>query len=263
MENFSAMNNQYIQRYKTVHEFHAAGYSIRYIAKTLKMSRNTVRMYIYGDFKSLCQKKIQSIMHKYHDFIVKSLQAGMSRGDVYNNVLAKGYTGKRTAAYDYMNKIIEYYDIDISIYKSSSAESIQKRKSMQKYDYVTRSELFKLLWFNADIPVNHKNYIFNMYPQLYELNICIKEFRVIFNNRQMPLLSLFIEKYKTSDISALSVFASGMEKDIEAIENAVSSNYSNGFVEGTISKLKMIKRVMYGRCHRELLAAKMMYADTG
>ena len=102
-----------------------------------------------------------------------------------------------------------------------------------------------------------------MYPQLYELNICIKEFRMIFNDRQMPLLSLFIEKYKTSNINALSVFASGMEKDIEAIENAVSSNYSNGFVEGTISKLKMMKRVMYGRCRRELLAAKMMYADTG
>ena len=57
----------------------------------------------------------------------------------------------------------------------------------------------------------------------------------------------------------LSVFARGMENDIEAVENAVSSNLSNGFVEGTISKLKMTKRVMYGRCSRELLAAKLMY----
>jgi predicted transcriptional regulator len=255
------MNNQYIQRFKSIHEFHAAGYSIRYIAKTLKMSRNTVRTYIHGDFESLCQKKIQSIMHTYHDYIVKSLQAGMSRSDVYNSVIAKGYTGKRTAAYDYMNKIIEYYDIDISVYKSSSAEAIQKRKGMQKYDYVTRAELFKALWFNADIPANHKNYIFNKYPQLFELNICIKEFRQIFNERQMPLLFLFIEKYKTSNINALSTFATGMEKDNEAIENAIGSNLSNGFVEGTISKLKMIKRVMYGRCRLELLAAKMMYAN--
>ena len=263
MDNFSEINNQYVQRYKSIHEFHSAGYSIRYIAKTLKMSRNTVRMYIHGNYESLCQKKIRSIMHTYHDYIVKSLQAGMSRSDVYNSVILKGYTGKRTAAYDYMNKIVEYYNIDISVYKSSSAETIQKRKSIQKYDYVTRAELFKALWFNADIPTNHKNYIYNRYPQLYELNICIKEFRQIFNDRQMPLLSLFIEKYKASDIKALSVFASGMEKDIVAIENAVGSNLSNGFVEGTISKLKMIKRVMYGRCRRELLAAKMMYAGTG
>ena len=33
---------------------------------------------------------------------------------------------------------------------------------------------------------------------------------------------------------------------------------SNGFVEGTNSKLKMIKRTMYGRCGKELLTAKLI-----
>ena len=77
----------------------------------------------------------------------------------------------------------------------------------------------------------------------------------------MPSLYLFIEKYKNSGIKALASFAAGLEKDIEAVENAVSSDLSSGFVEGTINKLKTVKRMMYGRCHRELLAAKMMYYD--
>ncbi|NFB73608.1 transposase, partial [Clostridium butyricum] len=38
---------------------------------------------------------------------------------------------------------------------------------------------------------------------------------------------------------------------------------SNGFVEGTNSKLKMIKRTMYGRCSKKLLAAKLMLAPNG
>ena len=46
--------------------------------------------------------------------------------------------------------------------------------------------------------------------------------------------------------------------ELEAVENAVSSPLSNGFVEGTNSKLKMVKRTMYGRCSRQLLAAKLM-----
>lgn len=33
----------------------------------------------------------------------------------------------------------------------------------------------------------------------------------------------------------------------------------NGFVEGTNSRLKMIKRTMYGRCGRQLLEAKLRY----
>ena len=43
------------------------------------------------------------------------------------------------------------------------------------------------------------------------------------------------------------------------IENSVASPLSNGFVEGTNNKLKMVKRTMYGRCSRQLLEAKLMY----
>lgn len=56
----------------------------------------------------------------------------------------------------------------------------------------------------------------------------------------MPYLYLFIEKYKNSDLKELSRFTSGLEKDLSAVENAVASPLSNGFVEGTNSKLKMI-----------------------
>lgn len=54
-------------------------------------------------------------------------------------------------------------------------------------------------------------------------------------------------------------FAKGLEKDMDAVENAVAYEYSNGFVEGTNSRLKMIKRTMYGKCNRELLEAKLCY----
>ena len=56
----------------------------------------------------------------------------------------------------------------------------------------------------------------------------------------------------------LSRLASGLEKDLSAVENAIASPLSNGFVEGTNSKLKMIKRTMYGRCGKELLTAKLI-----
>lgn len=46
---------------------------------------------------------------------------------------------------------------------------------------------------------------------------------------------------------------------MDAVENAVAYDYSNGFVEGTNSRLKMIKRTMYGRCRKQLLEAKLRY----
>lgn len=46
-------------------------------------------------------------------------------------------------------------------------------------------------------------------------------------------------------IKPLANFVTGWENDLEAVENAVSSPLSNGFVERTNSKLKMVKRTMY------------------
>ena len=62
---------------------------------------------------------------------------------------------------------------------------------------------------------------------------------------------------------ALASFAKGLGKEIEAVVNAVSSDLSNGFVEGTVNKLKTAKRAMYGRCHLKLLSAKLIYAPSG
>ena len=75
----------------------------------------------------------------------------------------------------------------------------------------------------------------------------------------MPFLYLFIDRYKYSSLKELASFASGLEKDISAVEYAVASDLSNAFVEGTNNKVKMVKRTMYGRCSKKLLAAKLMY----
>ena len=84
------------------------------------------------------------------------------------------------------------------------------------------------------------------------------EWRQIFRTGYQSLLYSFLDKYLTSEIKQIAGFIGGLIKDLEAVENAVSSPLSNGFVEGTNNKLKMIKRTMYGRCSRQLLAAKLM-----
>lgn len=68
-----------------------------------------------------------------------------------------------------------------------------------------------------------------------------------------------LEKYCKSEINALRSFVNGLKRDIDAVENAVAYNYGNGFAEGTNSRLKMIKRTMYGMGSKQLLEAKLRY----
>ena len=126
-------------------------------------------------------------------------------------------------------------------------------------DYITREGVFRYMWMNTELSDNHKEYIYEKYPNIWELQCCIREFRNIFKNHNVPMLYLFVEKYSKSLLKPLRSFAEGLKRDIDAVENAVAYDYSNGFVEGTNSRLKMIKRTMYGRCGRQLLEAKLRY----
>ena len=115
------------------------------------------------------------------------------------------------------------------------------------------------MWMNTKLTKEHKEYICRQYPQVSQSCCCIKHFQEIFSKHNVPMLYLFIERYKNSNIKAIKSFAKGLERDIDAVENAVAYDYSNGFVEETNSRLKMIKRTMYSRCRRKLLEAKLRY----
>lgn len=229
----------------------------------LHCSSATVIKYRHGDYESLCRKNFRSGMEQFYDYIIKELSAGTSRKDVYRGVKGKGYKGGQSAAYDYMNRIVKRLHLEIAMYKSSTPEAIQKKKVLEKYDHLTRNEIVRFLWLDAELAETHKKYVIEKYPQIGELKNCIREFREIYEKKSMPLLYLFIEKYKRSEIKTITRFANGLEKDLEAVENSVASCLSNGFVEGTNSKLKMIKRTMYGRCGIGLLSAKLMYEKSG
>lgn len=263
MDNSPEFDEKKVKLYHEIQEYVSAGYSQRQIMAELHCSSATVIKYRHGDYESLCRKNFRSGMEQFYDYIIKELSAGTSRKDVYRSVKEKGYKGGQSAAYDYMNKIVKRLHLEIAIYKSSTPEAIRKKKMLEKYDHLTRNEIIRFLWLDAELAETHKKYMIEKYPQIGELKNCIREFREIYEKKNMPLLYLFIEKYKRSGLKTITRFANGLEKDLEAVENSVASCLSNGFVEGTNNKLKMIKRTMYGRCGIELLSAKLMYEKGG
>ena len=59
-------------------------------------------------------------------------------------------------------------------------------------------------------------------------------------------------------IDELSSFTNGIRRDIAAVKNAISFDYNNGLAEGSVNKLKVVKRIMYGRNSFELLKGKLL-----
>ena len=60
--------------------------------------------------------------------------------------------------------------------------------------------------------------------------------------------------------SLIASFAAGISKDISAVRAALTQPWSNGQTEGQITKLKLVKRQMYGRAKIDLLQARLIGA---
>lgn len=268
VDNLSDFSEKRYQMISQIQKFLKEGCSYREIAKRMGVGRNTIAKYREGDPKELSRYGIrQSKLDPFHDFIIQCLNSGWSKSKTVKAIYEKGYSGSTSNAFEHLCKIEqkEKKSFEPQPYVRTMTECLKYRTGSigKEKDYITREGVFRHMWLNTELPFEHKKYIYNKYSNVLELHCCIKEFRNIFKKRSVPLLYLFVEKYCKSKIKALKSFAEGLKRDIDAVENAVAYDYSNGFVEGTNSRLKMIKRTMYGRSGKQLLEAKLRYMGIG
>ena len=63
-----------------------------------------------------------------------------------------------------------------------------------------------------------------------------------------------------ADETLLAGFADSLRKDYEAVSAALRLSWTTGPVEGQINRLKMIKRMMFGRANLDLLRHRVLAA---
>ena len=70
----------------------------------------------------------------------------------------------------------------------------------------------------------------------------------------------WIDEAQASTIPELKGFATKLRQDQDAVVAALALPYSQGQTEGFITKLKLLKRSMYGRAKLDLLRGRILYA---
>jgi len=94
-------------------------------------------------------------------------------------------------------------------------------------------------------------------PLLGEAQEIIAAFQAMIRGKSLADLEPWLEPARQSLVAS---FASGVIKDQAAVSAAITSPWSNGQTEGQITKLKLIKRQMYGRGKLDLLQARVIGA---
>jgi transposase len=92
---------------------------------------------------------------------------------------------------------------------------------------------------------------------LIEARAVINAFHAMIRKRAGEQLTPWIERAQSSLVTS---FANGVANDKGVIGAAIASHWSNGRTEGQITKLKLVKRQMYGRAKIDLLEARLIGA---
>ena len=93
---------------------------------------------------------------------------------------------------------------------------------------------------------------------LYRL---LQAFLQMIRERHAEHLDAWIKEARSSRIKELLSFVAGIERDYEAVKAGLTLKWSQGPVEGTVNKLKVHKRLMYGRAGFPLLRQKMLHCS--
>jgi transposase len=71
-------------------------------------------------------------------------------------------------------------------------------------------------------------------------------------------LDTWLAAAEPDDQPELHSFVTGIRNDKEAVINGLTLHYSSGRVEGTVNKIKTVKRQMYSRAGFSLLRKRIM-----
>nr|WP_275051673.1 ISL3 family transposase [Clostridium manihotivorum] len=235
-----------------VRNLHKQGYGIREISRETGISRQTVRRYldsnacaVHGTFG--ISKK--SPLSPFHSIIDDLLTKGYTFRIIEEHLRLNGYTGSASA---------------IRMYSTRKRRLIKQviDSNYLKYELIDRKYLIKLLYKPLDkvkaISIEQLEVIGKEYPILSKIYLLVDSFKKILFSKKPNALDTWLEDAKKLNISEINSFIKGLTKDIAAVKNAIMYKYSNGLAEGSVNKIKVIKRIMYGRCTFETIRKKVL-----
>jgi transposase len=98
-----------------------------------------------------------------------------------------------------------------------------------------------------------------LHPHLEVLYQLTQGFIAMLKQPQAESLDPWLTAVQGCGMAELERFGRGIEQDKAAVSAALSLPYSNGVVEGHVNRLKLIKRMMYGRAEFPLLRQRVLH----
>lgn len=233
-----------------VHQMLADGHGIRTIARHLGWGRHTVQRYaraatwqelVDGRWQAPRASKLDPFKHHLHQ---RTGEGCGNAAQLFREIGALGYDGSYSTVRDYLDQ-----------HRPAAAPLPPPPPTVRQVagwltrhpDSLTEDQRPQLKALLARC------------PELQAASDHVRSFATMLTNLTgHDHLPQWISDVRDAGLPGLSLFAKGLEQDLDAVTAGLTSRWNSGPVEGRVNHIKMIKRQMFGRAGLPLLRKRVL-----
>jgi len=236
-------------RHAEVHALHGRGVGTTAISTALKLDAKTVRRYtraVTADELLTDVPKRGSCLDPYTDYLAQRWAEGcVNAVRLTEEARARGYRGSERS----VRRLLQTWRTSPTPAKPAGSVMTPREVTMwmmRPADKLTADEHVRL------------GEVLDRCQTLRTVNQLVSDFAGMARELHGQHLDTWITQARASAITQLAGFAEGLGKDYDAVRNGLTLPWSSGPVEGNVTRLKTIKRQMYGRANFDLLRRRVL-----
>jgi transposase len=253
-------------RYEQVRALHDIGLPLTQIAMRLGISWTTARNFAYADTfpERAATKPRASQIDRYVGYLEQRWAEGCSNASqLWREVQARGYTGTR-------KQVARWAEHQ----RTKPAPTAPTKGGMTRgatdggkvYASTRLPGPRELVWVVLRDPeqleATEKTILDHLRgdPLMARAHDLAQSFQAMVRQRQADQFDSWLQACSNAEAAELENFATSLRREESAIRAALSEPWSTGPVEGQITRLKSVKRQMYGRASFDLLRRRVLQA---
>ena len=220
-----------------------AGIAIKEIVRRTGLSRGTVRQIMRGHRHEVFRVR-QSSLDLYLPQLDALWSAGCRNGaELWRRLRAEGFRGSLRVIGEWATRRRRAELLsDKQLQRVPSARTIARMMTTGR-DHLSRSDTITVAAIEVELPT------------LVAARDSIDGFHQMIRRKSKEDLKPWL---RTAHGSLVASFANGIAKDEAAVRAAIKSTWSKGQTERKVTRLKLVKRQMYGRAKIDLLQARLI-----
>jgi transposase len=227
----------------------ARDYSKRAIARQLHINRATVDHYLRVD--RLPHRQVSKAA-PYQAYVLKRIaDDGCSIRQVWQELQSQGFSG----SYASVKRLVQrFHPGDRRRLRRTPDEATPRPLSPRQAMGLLVQAPEQLTPDHA----RHREILCDLSPEIAAAYNLAQRFVAMFKHHRVEELDGWLHDAQHAPVPALRHFALNLHRDYAAVRASLTFDWSSGQVEGQVNRLKVIKRIMYGRAKFDLLRLRVL-----